>query len=625
MTMAASLVSLALALAASAHAAQPSAPSPKAAPLRNLQWGQLNFLHTTDTHGWHGGHLQEPSYSADWGDYISFAHHMHQMADKEGVDLLLIDTGDRVEGNGLYDSSKPKGKYTFDIFKQQDIDVLCSGNHELYKQSSSENEFYKSVPNFKGNYLASNIDIHNPDTDKFEPLARRWRKFTTKNQGIRVTAFGFLFNFQGNYNNTRVQPVQDTIKEKWFQDAIRDKETDLFLVVGHVAIRSEEYDALFSAIRGEQWDTPIQFFGGHTHIRDYKKYDKKSVALESGRYMETIGFMSIDGLNTGGKNKSSVARANPTFHRRYIDNNLFSFYHHSQTNSTSFPTERGTNVTKAITSARSAMNLDDTLGCAPQDFWISRARVNDSSSIFQWLGNKVIPDQLNGDTGSTKSNPKLVISNTGAMRFDIFKGPFTKDSEFLVSPFTSGFRYIKDVDYSVASRVLDVLNSGDQMLKNLDPKLDTTMLSPPEQLSVTVKDTRSLDSNSLSQWKHSLESALHADGLQSPLSKPSDLTPGYTTVDDDGDQGDDTLHSPISFYRVPNCIQSSIGFDPKNGTTPEKVDVVYNAFVEPWIILALKFLGGSYEAKDTLDYMGGVTQTKVIADWVKKNWPCEKD
>ena len=50
---------LLLALPLTAQAAQPSAPSPIAAPLRDLPWGQLNFLHTTDSHGWHAGHLQE--------------------------------------------------------------------------------------------------------------------------------------------------------------------------------------------------------------------------------------------------------------------------------------------------------------------------------------------------------------------------------------------------------------------------------------------------------------------------------------------------------------------------------------------------------------------------------------
>lgn len=43
----------------SALAAQPAAPGPISSPLRDLEFGQLNFLHTTDTHGWLAGHLQE--------------------------------------------------------------------------------------------------------------------------------------------------------------------------------------------------------------------------------------------------------------------------------------------------------------------------------------------------------------------------------------------------------------------------------------------------------------------------------------------------------------------------------------------------------------------------------------
>lgn len=42
-----------------ALSSQPSAPDPIPAPLRDLKWGQLNFLHTTDTHSFFSGHLQE--------------------------------------------------------------------------------------------------------------------------------------------------------------------------------------------------------------------------------------------------------------------------------------------------------------------------------------------------------------------------------------------------------------------------------------------------------------------------------------------------------------------------------------------------------------------------------------
>jgi 2',3'-cyclic-nucleotide 2'-phosphodiesterase (5'-nucleotidase family) len=53
------IVLSALSALSPAKAVQPSAPEPIAAPLRDLKWGQLNFLHTTDTHGWLAGHLKE--------------------------------------------------------------------------------------------------------------------------------------------------------------------------------------------------------------------------------------------------------------------------------------------------------------------------------------------------------------------------------------------------------------------------------------------------------------------------------------------------------------------------------------------------------------------------------------
>jgi 2',3'-cyclic-nucleotide 2'-phosphodiesterase (5'-nucleotidase family) len=115
--------------------------------------------------------------------------------------------------------------------------------------------------------LASNLDIISPKTGKLEPLAPRYKKFTTKNQGIQILAFGFIFDFTGNANNTVVQRVENTVKEEWFVEAIKDKDIDLIIVFGHVDIRSAEYALLFQTLRSAQWDTPIQFFGGHSHIR----------------------------------------------------------------------------------------------------------------------------------------------------------------------------------------------------------------------------------------------------------------------------------------------------------------------------------------------------------------------
>jgi hypothetical protein len=72
---------------------QPDALNASSTPKGPLEWGQINFLQTTDTHGWLEGHLKEPNYGADWGDFVSFTKAMRQKADNLGVDLLLVDTG----------------------------------------------------------------------------------------------------------------------------------------------------------------------------------------------------------------------------------------------------------------------------------------------------------------------------------------------------------------------------------------------------------------------------------------------------------------------------------------------------------------------------------------------------
>ncbi|KAL1311317.1 hypothetical protein AAFC00_001495 [Neodothiora populina] len=610
-----------------AGAAQPSAPEPISAPLRELPWGQLNFLHTTDTHGWHSGHLQEPQYSADWGDYVSFAHHLGQKADKDGSDLLLVDTGDRVEGNGLYDASNPKGKYTFDIFKGQHIDIITPGNHELYQRNSSNNEYYENVPNFKDGYIASNLDIYNPQTGKLEALAPRYRRLTTKNQGVRICAFGFLFDFQGNANNTVVQPVEDTVKEKWFQNAIREKDIDLFVVAGHVPVRdSPEFDAVYKAIRSENWDTPIQFFGGHTHIRDYHKWDKAAYGIESGRYMESIGFMSITGVHAGKKDQVSPYKA-PKFERRYIDNNLYSLYHHTGLNSTTFATGQGRNVSATISAARKTLNLDKTYGCAPRDYWLNRAPYPAKDSILTLLEESILPAIGNK---SAKGAPTLVLTNTGAMRFDIFKGPFTIDTTFLVSPFISGFRKIKNVPYGAASKVLQLLNNeGKILLEDLrvygkqhndlgefNPRALHNLAPPYPPIGPLTAAAPPMYEN--------LDYRAFA-GVQKFLMESADskLIPGYTTTDDAGVDGDDTIHAPVQFYDVPNCIQSEVNFDHTASSAPETVDMIYNEFVERWVLLALRFLGVTYTVEDTSVTFDGKTFTEVISDWVHENWACD--
>jgi hypothetical protein len=101
---------------------------------------------------------------------------------------------------------------------------------------------------------------------------------------------------------------------------------------------------------------------------------------------------------------------------------------------------------------------------------MSRAKYPDPNSIYTWLETQVLgdlrqwlvwvrrhethpssppklefqarcrycwgPDTLRDE--SRGDVPRLAIVNTGAMRFDIFKGPFTEDSAFIDLSFKPG-------------------------------------------------------------------------------------------------------------------------------------------------------------------------------------------
>lgn len=522
----------------------------------------------------------------------------------------------------MYDASNPKGKYTSSIFKHQHIDVITAGNHELYKASTSNAEYAERVPDFKDSYIASNVDIRNKDGE-LVPLASRFRKFTTKNRGVRVLAFGFLYDFYGNANNTHVQKVEDTVEEDWFKDAIKDKEIDLFLVAGHVPVRdSPEFDTVYKAIRNANWDTPIVFFGGHTHIRDYRKWEKKAYGIESGRYMETIGFMSISDLGSDKDDGKVVTKASPKYSRMYIDNNLFSLHHHSGTNSTTFPTSLGQNISATIHDDRKKLKLDKTFGCAPHDYWLNRAEYPSKNSLLSLLEEKILPETFTHENSSR--NPAIVMTNSGAMRFDIFQGPFTIDTTYLVCPFTSGFRQIKNVPYAAATQVLQILNNqGPIPLRDLLGFVKGEEGWGEHRLDDLVPHLPQSESSDSTYAKRDVEQ-VPISGEKDNESKPQ--VPGYTTHDDAGSDGDDTVHQPITFYSVPNCVASNIGFEPEikeKEEHPETLDMIYNEFIQDWVLLALRYLGINYGEENTRVALEGRTFTDVISDWVQGNWECD--
>jgi hypothetical protein len=106
-------------------------------------------------------------------------------------------------------------------------------------------------------------------------------------------AFGVLFDFTGNSNVSKVITAANLVKEQWFLDAVDyDQPIDLFILIGHNPVRTASpsftMEFVSRAIRALRPEVPLQVFGGHTHIRDFRVYDDMSTALEAGESPSSI-------------------------------------------------------------------------------------------------------------------------------------------------------------------------------------------------------------------------------------------------------------------------------------------------------------------------------------------------
>jgi hypothetical protein len=115
--------------------------------------------------------------------------------------------------------------------------------------------------------------------------------------GLRIMSFGVLFDFTGNSNVSKVITAATLVKEQWFLDAVNyDKPIDLFLLIGHNPVRTDSptftMEFVSRTIRALRPEVPLQVFGGHTHIRDFRVYDDMSTALEAGESSPSSVFSS---------------------------------------------------------------------------------------------------------------------------------------------------------------------------------------------------------------------------------------------------------------------------------------------------------------------------------------------
>ena len=155
--------------------------------------------------------------------------------------------------------------------------------------------------------------------------------------------------------------------------------------------------------------------------------------------------------------KATNASTSPfVYARRYLDWNRYTFLYHTtgKEDAKTFDAQGGGVATsQAITTLRTELNLGQVYGCAPASYCVSCAPFNDSRNIFPGVVEPAVKAVVINPARADKA--RVILGNTGAIRFDLYKGPFTYDDNFIVSPFRDVFLYIPDVPYAKAKTLLN--------------------------------------------------------------------------------------------------------------------------------------------------------------------------
>ncbi|KAG6875388.1 hypothetical protein C0993_009448, partial [Termitomyces sp. T159_Od127] len=248
------------------------------------------------------------------------------------------------------------------------------------------------APKFKGRYLSSNVNI--TVADEHGNVVN----VPVGGIGRQITSLGVLYDFTDNDVNTTVQKVEDMVKERWFAEAI-EEEPDF-----HMPVQRDNWPLVFNAVRAVHPYTPILILGGHTHIRDCGNVDHiinqynmvtllhsvqldgRSMSLESGRYMETVGWMSAKLDNHVHTKNSKQKPKDIKFSRRYLDPNRVTYEYHTRKEKTAFDTKPGQSITAGLKALAAAFNLDFLFGTAPHDYTVNRCATHTIPLCLAYTG-----------------------------------------------------------------------------------------------------------------------------------------------------------------------------------------------------------------------------------------------
>jgi 2',3'-cyclic-nucleotide 2'-phosphodiesterase (5'-nucleotidase family) len=176
----------------------------------------------------------------------SFVAAVKEIAKRDGKDVFFLDNGDNVDGTGLSNASPVDAQNLFPLLMKVPFDAMSLGNHELYFSSTIEMMVSSGyITSRNGSYLTSNVVFKANDS----PLGSRYCILHGFNSGIRLLAFGFLYEMTDHSDIVRVEDVAKVVRSEWFVTTVAEENYDAIVVLAHMDNADSLVETLLSGIR----------------------------------------------------------------------------------------------------------------------------------------------------------------------------------------------------------------------------------------------------------------------------------------------------------------------------------------------------------------------------------------
>ncbi|KAG9085742.1 hypothetical protein FS749_004139 [Ceratobasidium sp. UAMH 11750] len=272
-----------------------------------------------------------------------------------------------------------------------------------------------------------------------------------------------------------------------------EQEVDVFLIVGHMdpdkPCTEDGWIYLYNAIRKKHPLTPIMMFAGHTHKRACTRFTsapnhyKRSMLLQSGRYFDTVGWMStsLDDNKKGGDLKMT---------RRYLNNNVVTYkFHSGKQTDDEFHTDAGVAMTDRVYGIDRAQGLSQVYGFLEHDYFLDRKEWDPSKPDEESMFNLYL-DAVQGVLINRPGN-WLFFSNWGTIRGDLYRGEFTLGDFYSISPNDKDRYQTARVKRSVADLVVKKIQDQNPSKAQCRSGFAPTTLGDSKQMVPPTTNMRS--------------------------------------------------------------------------------------------------------------------------------------